>query len=257
MPLQIIPVLDVKAGIAVHAIAGRRDDYRPLRSALHPDSSPLGVARAYRDRLGLPSLYLADLDAIAGEAPALDLYRSLHSLGLSLWVDAGVRNAESIEPLMDTGISSIIVGLETIRGPKALARILASFDPRQIVLSLDLKNGEPMMADSALWPSTVPVKIAAFAARLGLQRLLLLDLAQVGTGRGIGTERLIKGLAESHPGLELIAGGGISGPEDILELERLGASAVLVGSAFHNGQLGPAELAELTTFSSALKPAER
>src|SRR5436309_344159 len=45
MPIRVIPVLDLKAGLAVRAIAGERDHYQPLRTCLHRDSDPLGVAR--------------------------------------------------------------------------------------------------------------------------------------------------------------------------------------------------------------------
>src|SRR5262249_5179641 len=67
--LRIIPVLDLKGGLAVHAIGGNRDHYRPLRTPLHADSQPLGVARGFRDVLHFRELYLADLDAIAGDTP--------------------------------------------------------------------------------------------------------------------------------------------------------------------------------------------
>ena len=66
MPMRIIPVLDLQGGQAVHAIAGDRAHYRPIQSVLHEGPDPIGLARAYRDSLGLRDLYLADLDAIAG-----------------------------------------------------------------------------------------------------------------------------------------------------------------------------------------------
>src|SRR5262249_58597615 len=56
---RVIPVLDVKDRIAVHAIGGIRSHYRPLLSKLHPSSDPIAIARAYRDVLGLHDLYLA------------------------------------------------------------------------------------------------------------------------------------------------------------------------------------------------------
>jgi len=246
MPLQIIPVLDVKAGTAVHAVGGRREDYRPLRSRLHPESDPVGMARAYCDVLRLPNLYLADLDAIGGSPPALDLYRALQRLGLSLWVDAGIRDAASIPTLVEVGVSTVVVGLESISGPEELAKILTRVDPERIVLSLDLREGLSLVPERADWPSTEPAKIAALAVQLGLRRLLLLDLARVGTGRGTGTTPLLQGLVQRHPGLALAVGGGISGTLDVLELERAGASAVLLGSTLHDGRIGPRELAELS-----------
>ena len=70
-PFQVIPVLDLKDGRAVHAKGGRRDHYRPIQSILHPTSDPIALARAFRAGLGLHTLYLADLDAITGSDRAL------------------------------------------------------------------------------------------------------------------------------------------------------------------------------------------
>ena len=52
---RVIPVLDIKNGQAVHAVAGIRSHYRPLQSILHPSCEPLELARAYRDLLDLRS----------------------------------------------------------------------------------------------------------------------------------------------------------------------------------------------------------
>src|SRR4051812_4963977 len=80
MTIRVVPVLDLLAGRVVHAIGGDRAHYRPLRTGLHPGSDPIGIARGYRDALHLREVYLADLDAIAGGAPDLALYRSIRSL---------------------------------------------------------------------------------------------------------------------------------------------------------------------------------
>ena len=90
---RLIPVLDVQDRIAVHAVGGIRSHYRPLHTKLHASSDPIAIARAYRDVLGLNELYLADLDAIAGKRPDGRLYADLGEQGLSLWIDAGIKDA--------------------------------------------------------------------------------------------------------------------------------------------------------------------
>src|SRR3954454_17570977 len=111
MGIRVMEVLDLQRGRAVHAVAGDRAHYRAVRSILHEGADPIGLARAYRDALGLRDLYLADLDAIAGAPPALPLYRELHALGLSLWADPGVIDAAALSSLMDAGVSRIVAGL--------------------------------------------------------------------------------------------------------------------------------------------------
>jgi phosphoribosylformimino-5-aminoimidazole carboxamide ribotide isomerase len=238
----VIPVIDLKSGQAVHAVAGDRDHYRPLRTRLHPGSDPLGLALAYRDVLCLRELYLADLDAIAGAPLAEGLYRAIQELGLSLWVDAGVRDRSSLPPLRDAGVETMVLGLETLRGPEALVEILDEIGPARAMFSLDLRSGVPVTAVGADWGTNDPRALAETAVTLGVQRLLLLDLARVGTGHGTGTDRLLSELASSHPDLELCVGGGISALEDLHRLACAGAAAVLVGSALHDGRIGAEEL---------------
>ena len=80
--------------------------------------------------------------------------------------------------------------------------------------------------------------LAEMAIEIGVTRLILLDVARVGTSSGTGTIELVKALHRTHPTVELIAGGGISGLDDLLALQHAGASAVLVASALHDGRLG-------------------
>lgn len=237
---RVIPVLDVKAGRAVRAVGGERAHYGPLRSVLHPDNDdPLALARAVRDRLGLDALYLADLDAITGVAPpALDLFGDLAALGLAAWVDAGVREAVDVAPLLASGVGTVVLGLETLRGPEALRAVVAAFGPERLAASLDLRDGRPMVPTAESWGTDDSLALAGIFLDAGLRRLIVLDLARVGTGRGVGTLPLLAELRAASPSLDLIAGGGVSGPDDLRALEAAGASGVLVGSALHDGRIG-------------------
>src|SRR5262245_16458600 len=111
--MKIIPVLDVLGGQVVRGIAGRRHEYRPIVSRLCASSAPLAIARAFRDHFGLEELYLADLDALAGNPPRLDLYAALRADGFRLWVDAGIRQPGDAELLADAGVERLVAGLET------------------------------------------------------------------------------------------------------------------------------------------------
>jgi phosphoribosylformimino-5-aminoimidazole carboxamide ribotide isomerase len=243
MPLRVIPVLDVKAGRAVRAIGGNRDHYHPLRTRLHADSDPLGIARAYRDVLNCGEVYVADLDAIAGAAPGAALYRAIGTLGLDLWVDAGLRNRIGLAPLLAAGVSSVVIGLETVGGPEALAGIIAELPPPQLVFSLDLRAGLPLIGgDPAEWGTSDAFSVACRAVALGLRRVLLLDLARVGRGGGTGTMTLLRRLRAEYPDLEISVGGGVADRAELRTLTQAGADAVLIGSAFHDGRLGVADL---------------
>jgi len=237
--MRVIPVLDVRGGRAVRAVAGDRAHYGPLASGLHPGSDPFALASAFRDLLGLREVYVADLGAIVdGRPPDLPLFRALAGLGLAAWVDAGVRGPADVGPILVAGVARVIVGLETVTGPEALGEIVAAAGADRVAFSLDLRDGRPLVPTRATWGTDDPGAIVDRAVAEGVRTVIRLDLARVGTGRGVG-----EGEERCPPGPEWVIGGGVAGPGDLPPLARRGYSAVLVGSALHDGRIGAGDLA--------------
>jgi phosphoribosylformimino-5-aminoimidazole carboxamide ribotide isomerase len=238
--MRLLPVLDLLGGVVVRGVGGRRHEYRPVVSQLTPSSRPADVAEAFRAHFGLNELYLADLDAIAGAPPAVAVYRELRERGFRLWVDAGIRTPEDAGPLAAAGIEGIVAGLETVAGPAVVTDLYREFGDR-VVFSLDLKGGAPLGNVSA-WDRADALSIAAQAMRAGVRRLVVLDLARVGAGGGIGTEELCRGLVAQHPGVDIIVGGGVRDVADLERLRQCGVAGVLVASALHDGRLTPEQV---------------
>jgi phosphoribosylformimino-5-aminoimidazole carboxamide ribotide isomerase len=232
--MQIVGVLDLMGGVVVRGVAGRREQYRPVVSALCRSSAPADVARALRDAYGLREFYVADLDAIGGAAPARPVYDALNALGVRLWIDAGVRGVADGVALAAFG--TVVAGLETVAGLDVVAELAAELGG-ELVFSLDLRDGVPLA-----WGMDGEGIAREVIAR-GVRRLLLLDLARVGVGGGTGTEALCARLSAAHPEVELAAGGGVRGRADLERLRSCGVSAVLVASALHDGRLSRADLA--------------
>jgi phosphoribosylformimino-5-aminoimidazole carboxamide ribotide isomerase len=233
--MRVLPVLDLQGGRVVRGIGGQRREYRPVVSRLTSSCRPMDVAEAFRARLGLDELYVADLDALGGAAPALVLYRGLRERGFRLWVDAGLRTAAAAAPVAAAGVEGIIAALETLAGPAVLADLCREFGQR-VVFSLDLRDGIPL-GDTSGWDGSDADTIAAQAVECGVGRILVLDLVRVGGGSGTGTEELCRLLVARHPGVEISAGGGVRGVADLRRLGDCGVSAVLVASALHDGGL--------------------
>jgi phosphoribosylformimino-5-aminoimidazole carboxamide ribotide isomerase len=238
--MRLLPVLDVQDGVVVRGVGGRRHEYRPVVSRLTSSCRPVDVAEAFRAHFGLGELYLADLDALAGAAPALAFYRELRERGFRLWVDAGLRTVADAVPLAAAGIEGLVAGLETVAGPLVLADLCRKFGDR-VVFSLDLKGGTPLGNVSA-WGAADAASVAARAVEVGVRRLLVLDLARVGGGSGTGTEDLCRALTTRHPDAEVIAGGGVRDVADLERLRACGVSGVLVASALHDGRLTPEQV---------------
>jgi phosphoribosylformimino-5-aminoimidazole carboxamide ribotide isomerase len=234
--MRIIPVLDLMRGLVVHGIAGRRQEYRPIKSPIAETPDPLEIARAIRNHFGLGELYIADLDAIAGCRPAIHVFRTLQDDGFNLLIDAGLRNADDAMPLLALELGGIVAGLETLGGKRELADLVGQVGRSRLVFSLDLKNGQPLTT-AAEWRGSSPSTIAAEVMAMGISRFLVLDLARVGTGSGTGTEEICAKVRETCPLGELLAGGGVHGRQDLERLRLAGVDGVLVASALHDGTL--------------------
>src|SRR5579859_3993027 len=65
-PFAIIPVLDLKSGVVVHARAGDRANYRPIATPLAAGSAPADILAGLLALAPFRAVYIADLDAIEG-----------------------------------------------------------------------------------------------------------------------------------------------------------------------------------------------
>ena len=103
-------------------------------------------------------------------------------------------------------------------------------------------NAGRLLGNVAKWRTADAFGVAAQAIDLGVRRVLVLDLARVGVGTGTGTEALCARLTAAFPHVEISAGGGVRGVDDLRLLRNSGVQNVLVASALHDGRLTPNDL---------------
>src|SRR5665647_664018 len=143
--LKVIPVIDVLNGIVVHAVRGIRKEYQPLQSVLTKCVEPLEVAMVLKD-LGFSDLYVADLDAIIDCSNNFTtLKRMTDEIDVKLMVDAGVTSIERAQKLLDSGVSKLIIGTETLQKKSFVSDAVRSFGSDRVVISLDLKGDKVLV----------------------------------------------------------------------------------------------------------------
>lgn len=253
--MQVVPVIDVRGGIAVHAVRGDRANYRPLVSQLAPTVDPIELASAFDRQLGLNTLYLADLDAIATGSSPTSLVRALTHQGSKVWIDSGAETAANVRSLLDAGADQVVLATESIADPGVLARCVREFGADRLVFSLDLRAGRPIMRTESrgLWgrEDPKPLQIARFAHHAGMRQILLLDLAQTGTAFGMSRWALplIQRLRLVLHSTRWIVGGGCAGFADLAALADADVDVALVGTALHSGTMSRDRLAQMSTRS--------
>lgn len=236
--MRVIPVLDLKDGLVVHAVAGQRARYQPVKSVLVDTPEPLSVLRALRQKLRCDECYVADLNAIQGQGNHRRLLARLSAEpGARLLVDAGSTTAQQVQKLLSLGVTRAVLGTETLPDWRAACEVLEVVPAERLVLSLDMRAGRVLSRAQEL-TSLHPLQVLSRAEAAGFRSIILLDLARVGTRQGLDMALLIQA-RQAHPQLELIAGGGVRDLADLIALRDAGVDGALVATALHSGDITP------------------
>ncbi|MGF1612112.1 MAG: HisA/HisF-related TIM barrel protein [Kiloniellales bacterium] len=225
--MEIIPVIDLKGGQAVHARQGRRDAYQPVSSSLCRQSAPLAVVQAYQAVYPFRSLYVADLDAIQGRGDNASVVVAIARAfpDLTLWLDSGFCRQTACRRWLDQGPGKLVLGSESQSDLSLLRRLLEGGDAGRVVLSLDFRaerfmGPQDLLDRSELWPDAV----------------IVMTLARVGSGSGPDLERLAAITTQAGE-RRVYAAGGLRDAADLTALQGLGIAGVLVATALHDGRI--------------------
>jgi phosphoribosylformimino-5-aminoimidazole carboxamide ribotide isomerase len=237
--LKIIPVIDILNGIAVHAIRGERTKYQQLRRILCKSADPLEIALTF-EFLGFKSLYLADLDAILGKPANLTLYQQIATkTGFELMVDAGIADITKAKRVLETGVTKIVIGSETLLSLDFLSQTIEALGEDKVVVSIDLKKGRVLSLSETI-KSMDAISFAKKLVNMSISQIILLDLDRVGTEQGINITLLEDILEKVN--FEVFVGGGIKGIQELEELRKIGIFGALVATVLHKGKLKIDEL---------------
>ena len=232
--MKVIPVIDILNGIVVHAVRGKRKEYQPVQSILSKSVETLEVAKAFK-KLGFSELYVADLDAIIDCSTNFQTLKSIAEVtGLKLMVDAGVTGIERAQKLLDSGVSKLIVGTETLQSKSFVAEAIKLFGSEHVVLSLDMK-GNKVLVKLGFDKCNEPMRLLKEFKKMGVSQVIVLDLTRVGSGEGVNVDFFKKVIADV--GVDVYVGGGIRDIIDLVELRNLGVSGALIATALHTGKI--------------------
>ena len=79
----------------------------------------------------------------------------------------------------------------------------------------------------------------------GIEQIIVLDLAAVGTGTGIPTLSLCQQAKSCWPHLRIISGGGVHSRACILKAQAAELDGLLIASALHDGRLTADDIAAI------------
>ena len=229
---QVIGVIDLRHGIAVHAVAGRRSEYRPVEIESVDSGDPFSLMDHY-SRIGISRLYVADLDAICDDVASTANRQQQVLLGIAdqdrwqeIVVDIGWRGPSQSDFANELcGANErvrVVVATETANDPSELGELAEHINASKILIGMDYFSGQFRGTDEGAWISE--------ADRVGIRRFLPLDTANVGTGQLDSTLALCKRLRDLTGESEIYTGGGINSWNDVARLSAAGCSGCLAAT---------------------------
>lgn len=225
---EVIPAIDIQDGEAVQLVGGERGTERRY-------GDPVEAAAQWVEA-GAETLHLVDLDgAFAGErANAAAVDRILSNFDAEIQLGGGIRSVADATQLLERGVSRVILGTAALETPDIVSTISESY-PDGVMVSLDAKDGEVVVEGWTAGTGLAPPEAAARYEDLGAAAILYTNIDVEGRLAGVQPEPVAE-LADAVS-IPVVASGGVSSQEDIRALAAAGAAAVVVGSAFYEGQL--------------------
>lgn len=228
--MLIFPAIDMYGGKAVRLYRG---DYEQM--TVYSDN-PVSVARDFV-LAGAEQIHMVDLEgARDGDMPNLGTVREIYkATGAFIELGGGIRSLDALALVFDAGVSRAILGTAAVSDPAFLEAAVAKYG-NKIAAGCDLRDGVVAVKG---WLESSGVTADEFFSRmtaLGIDTIICTDIARDGAMRGANAA-LYGEIMAAHPGIKLIASGGVSGMEDIGRLRALNLYGAIVGKAYYTGAI--------------------
>ncbi|MEO9887653.1 MAG: 1-(5-phosphoribosyl)-5-[(5-phosphoribosylamino)methylideneamino]imidazole-4-carboxamide isomerase [Balneola sp.] len=228
--MKVIPAVDLLNGEVVRLHKGKYEEVTVY------DKDPVDTARKFKET-GFDHIHIVDLNgAKEGKFVNLPHIKAvIKDLDISVQTGGGIRTFEDVEYLLDAGLTKIICSSMAIKNESDWVKALDKF-PDQMILGMDLKDGK--IAYSG-WLETAKEDTFSFLERMtqiGLKEVLCTDISKDGTLSGPNLDLYIS-LKKAFPEITLIASGGVSNQQDLIELKEAEIDAVVVGKAYYENHI--------------------
>ena len=229
--IQLIPAIDIIDG---HCVRLSQGDYASKKVY---NEDPVEVALEMEAH-GITRLHVVDLDGAASHH--IVNYRTLNAIAkrTNLIIDfgGGVKSDEDLRIAFENGAQMVTGGSIAITDPERFTSWIARYGAEKIILGADVK--EKRIAVNG-WKEETTQPLMPFLVHYtekGVRQVICTDISCDGMLKGPSIA-LYREILGAFPELTLVASGGVSGIEDIYNLEEAKVPAVIFGKALYEGRI--------------------
>lgn len=229
--IELIPAIDLIEGKCVRLTKGEYDSKKIY------NEDPVAQAKEF-EALGFKRLHVVDLDGAKSKHIVNDAVLKGITTNTSLTVDfgGGIKTEEDIEKAFNAGAALVTLGSVAVTNPDLCAKWIEKYGAEKIILGADVRNGKISING---WKEDSEEELIPFLKKyvdMGIINVLCTEISKDGTLAGPAVE-LYQQIMKEYPHLHLIASGGVSCNEDIIELNNKGIPAVVFGKAYYEGKI--------------------
>lgn len=236
--MKIIPAIDILNGKCVRLTKG---DFSTQKIY---NESPLEVAKEFEAN-GITHLHLVDLDG-AREKKIVNwevLNEISSNTNLKIDFGGGLKTNEDLKIAFDNGAHQITGGSIAVTNEKLFTEWISLHGSDKIILGADANHDNIAISG---WQEETNETIGPFIKKYtqkGIQFCICTDIGRDGMMQGPNVF-LYKKILKENPTLKLIASGGVSCMQDILDLQQNGLFGAITGKAIYEKKIGLKEIYE-------------
>ena len=229
--IELIPAIDIIDGKCVRLSQG---DYNTRKVY---NENPLEVAKEFEAN-GIRRLHVVDLDG--AKSSHVVNYRILDMIAsrTSLIIDfgGGIKTDEDLLIAFENGAQMVTLGSIAVKKPDLFKKWLQQYGSEKIILGADVKDNHISING---WKEESQQELMPFLTDYtneGVRKVLCTDISRDGMLQGPSSE-LYKRMMKEFPEMHLIASGGVSCLQDIIDLDEARIPAVVFGKALYEGRI--------------------
>jgi phosphoribosylformimino-5-aminoimidazole carboxamide ribotide isomerase len=221
----VIPAVDILDGKCVRLVQGD-----PEKSKIYYEN-PLEVAQLLETQ-GAELIHLIDLDAPLGSGQNIgSIKKILENVSVKVEVGGGIRTLEKADSLLKFGAYRVIFGTAAVKNPQLVEEAVSRFGSKSIAVALDEKEGKVAVHGWKNLSTMDYLDVARIFEGVGVGALIFTAISVDGTLKGPRMEKIVKLVKTVR--VPVVASGGVSSLNDLVELAGTGVEGVVVGTAIY------------------------
>jgi len=234
-----IPAIDILENKIVRL---KKGDYNQVTFY---SKTPLEQVKLY-ESFGFEWVHIVDLSGSKdGQVNIGEILKQIKTeTTVKIEFGGGIRNAESVEYLLNLGTDRIIIGSLSVKNKPVFEKIVSVYGADKFVVAADVNNG--MIAVTG-WLETTGVSLSShieYCKGLGIKTFLCTDISKDGMLAGLNMD-LYKSAMREFPSINIIASGGVRDIEDIKKVAENNLYGVVIGKAIYENKIDLKELSQI------------